>query len=124
MKKLNKKGFTLTELLATIVILSVVVTIAVPSVIGVSNLIKENMYKSKIKLVEKSAKLYGEDGNVGCIQIKELCNKDYIKPDKGLSESECLENPKDGNIIGEHYIKIEEHSSGRVKATYKGTNCS
>ena len=48
MKKLDKKGFTLTELLATIAILAIVVTIATPAVIGVSNSIKKNMYESKV----------------------------------------------------------------------------
>lgn len=121
----NNKGFTLTELLATIVILAVVVLIATPAVIGVSNLIKNNMWDSKRKLIEQSAKLYGEDGNTGCKQIKELCNNGYITPDEGLTKDQCLENPKDGTKLGGHYVKIEEQgTSKRIKATYKGTSCS
>ena len=37
MKKLNRKGFTLVELLAVIVILAIVVGIAIPSVSGIIN---------------------------------------------------------------------------------------
>lgn len=121
----NNKGFTLTELLATIVILAVVVLIATPAVIGVSNLIKNNMWDSKRKLIEQSAKLYGEDGGTGCVKINVLCEKGYVKADEGLDDTQCLENPKDGTKLGGHYVKIEEQgTSKRIKATYKGTSCS
>ena len=59
---MNNKGFTMVELLATIGILALVITIAVPSVISVSKQIKNNMYKARIKLIESNAKLCVEDG--------------------------------------------------------------
>lgn len=132
MKKLNKKGFTLTELLATIAILAIVVTIATPAVIGVSNSIKKNMYESKVKLISQNAKLYGEDNEddffsesvTKCIQVKELCSNNYITKDDSATAEECLENPKDGGFLGDDYVLLEKQSSGRIKATYKGDSCS
>lgn len=41
MMKNNKKGFTLVELLAVIVVLAIIITIAVPGTIAVSNKIKK-----------------------------------------------------------------------------------
>lgn len=132
MKKLNKKGFTLTELLATIAILAIVVTIATPAVIGVSNSIKKNMYDAKIKLILQNAKLYGEDNDstffsesitTKCIQVKALCSNNYITKDDGANDDQCLENPKDGGFLGGQYVKLEK-TNGRIKATYKGDSCS
>ncbi len=57
----NNKGFTLVELLAVIVVLALLVSIAVPGAIKISNKLKVNMYCSKIDLIETAAKLYGED---------------------------------------------------------------
>lgn len=128
----DNKGFTLTELLATIVILAVVVLIATPAVIGVSNSIKENMYESKVKLIQQAAKLYGEDNettfftinNSKCIYVKELCSNNYVtKDDKASNNTECLENPKDGGFLGSKRVLLEKQSSGRIKATYKGDFC-
>lgn len=115
---MNKKGFTLTELLATIVILSVVVTIAVPAVIGVSNLIKENMYESKVKLIQQAAKLYGEDNEaVSSITVKDLCDKKYVTKDDNASATECLLNPKDNKSMGDCEINITRNN-GRVIASW------
>lgn len=57
----NKNGFTLVELLAVIVIMALLVAIAVPSTISISNRLKVKMYCSKIDSIETVAQLYGED---------------------------------------------------------------
>lgn len=46
-----KKGFTLIEVMATIVILAIVLIIAVPVYNGVRDRINENIYESKIQEV-------------------------------------------------------------------------
>ena len=51
-----KKGFTLVELLATIVIIGVVALIAVPSVVDNIKLSKEKLYKTQIQNIEIAAK--------------------------------------------------------------------
>ena len=61
----NNSGFTLVELLAVIVVLAIVIAVAVPSTMTISNSIKENLFCSKIDFIENAAKLYGEDKRDG-----------------------------------------------------------
>ena len=58
---MNKKGFTLVELLAIIVILGVIVVIALPQIGGSSNSNKEREYEKIIKIIESAAKVYYSD---------------------------------------------------------------
>ena len=46
---MNKKGFTLVELLAVIVVLGLIIAIAVPSINAISIKIKENMQMEEYK---------------------------------------------------------------------------
>lgn len=61
MKIMNKKGFTLVELLAVLVILGILVTIAVPAATSVSDKAKNKMLKTKTKLAMQGAILYLQD---------------------------------------------------------------
>ena len=54
------KGFTLVEIMATIVILTIIMLIAVPIYNGVSENINENIYDSKIKEVLAKAESYAK----------------------------------------------------------------
>ena len=58
---MKKNGFTLVELLAVIVIMALLLTVAVPAVIGVSTRIRANMYCTKVEDIESAAKIYGEN---------------------------------------------------------------
>ena len=55
MKKLDKRGFTLVELLAAIVIMGILLVIAVPAVLSFSQNIKNDMFKRicSIKIYNK-----------------------------------------------------------------------
>ena len=50
-----KKGFTLVELLAVIAILAILVIIALPNVMGMFNIAKENSFKTEVKEIFKTA---------------------------------------------------------------------
>lgn len=58
---MNKKGFTLVELLAVIIVLGLVVVIAFPSVIDTIFKSKDKINNINIKQVEDAGKLVGEE---------------------------------------------------------------
>ncbi len=58
---MNNKGFTLVELLAVIVVLAIIVSIAVPSTVSISRKIKGNLFCQKVNSIVNAASLYGED---------------------------------------------------------------
>lgn len=63
---MNKKGFTIVEILAVIVILAFILIITIPAVSNSSKKAKERTYQTKVKLIESSAVLFGQD-NYGAI---------------------------------------------------------
>ena len=58
---MNKKGFTLVELLVVIMILGLIFGIAIPNIYDASNRTKIKTLSAKIKNIEKSAILYAQD---------------------------------------------------------------
>ena len=52
---MNKKGFTLVELLAVIAILAILVIIALPNVMGMFNESKKNSFTTELKEIYKVA---------------------------------------------------------------------
>ncbi len=65
MKK--KNGFTLVELMAVIVLIALIMTIAIPNVLRLSNNTKVKAYNTKIDLIEAAGEAYGND-NIGAIK--------------------------------------------------------
>ena len=61
MKKLNKKGFTLVELLAVVVILLAISVIAVSSISAAIERNKEKQTAAKIEIIISYAKLYYDE---------------------------------------------------------------
>lgn len=58
---MKKNGFTLVELLAVLVILGLLITLAVPNILGVSKNVKEKSYQTKIEIIENAAITYTSD---------------------------------------------------------------
>lgn len=122
---MKNKGFTLAELLAVIVIMALLLTIAVPSVIGISNKIKANMFCSKIEDIESAAKLYGEDYQDEIppqITVYKLIENNLFKKESSDCDStkptKCVLDPRDGSALDQGIIKIEIKNK-RVYAEYQ-----
>jgi prepilin-type N-terminal cleavage/methylation domain-containing protein len=65
--KKEKKGFTLVEVLAVLVIIALLMAIAVPTSISVSKKVKIKMLNNKVQLAEKAAALWAND-NLNCLK--------------------------------------------------------
>ena len=78
--KLNK-GFTLIEVIASIVMLAVIMLIAVPIYNGVRGSINENIYNSKIKEVLAKAESYASENHAFVFDIKTLIESGKISAD-------------------------------------------
>lgn len=79
---MKKNGFTLVEIIAVIVILSVIMVLVVPSITDSSKNTREKTYEAKIESFETAAELYGQDNYKNIITLKnktaeELAQKLY-----------------------------------------------
>lgn len=79
MKRLNKKGFTLVELLVVIVILAVIMSIAIPSITSSIERSKDKQKTQIIKLIESAGELYVD-------RHKNTVNQGQITLDKLISD--------------------------------------
>ena len=92
----NNKGFTLTELLVTIVLIGLLLGIGIPG--GM----KKRSYKTKIDLVEQAGTLWGQD-NLALLQTT-TCD---IKEDSGTNTYNCYKtNIKE--LIENDYLESED----------------
>lgn len=98
--KTNKKGFSIPELLAVIVIMGILVTIATASYNGISKSIKEKTYQSKINLIKAKAMEYATDNNVDAetISVAKLINEGYLDVENETDSNEKLNNPNGGYL--------------------------
>lgn len=93
MRKLNSKGFTLIEVLATVVLIAILGLVAVPNVLNTINKSKENSYKILIDDIKIAGKQlfeelefadsvlyhYNMDGEkTGVISIEEITYDDFL----------------------------------------------
>ena len=128
---MNKKGFTLVEVLAVILILGLLVTIVYPIVVETINSSKEKAYNSEIEIIKKAAKVYAldkeseganssvlpnlrDDAQPKYVLISVLISEGYIA-DEELQNNELL---KDGELI---HPKDQNKTCDRVKIFY-GSN--
>lgn len=84
MKKLNKKGFTLVELLAVIVVLAIIMVLTLPTIMNSMNSARQStflLYASR--MLDTAADKYQSDallnGGKSCYEIKTLNNETTSK---------------------------------------------
>lgn len=96
-----KKGFTLVELLAVIVIIGVVTLIAVPSITKNISSTKKRLYKVQVQDIELSAKKWATDSYESL--DKEYLNSSYVSitmlQELGYLSKEKIYSPKDKSVM-------------------------
>lgn len=96
---MNKKGFTLIEILAVIVLLGIVGVIAYTSINSLVGNTKNNMLKSKINMIETAAIEYGE-----------TIKNDIVNSTKKYGENSC-EVYKVSELVDKNYIDKENNQN-------------
>lgn len=105
----NKKGFTLTEILATIVILGVILAIAVPSYNALSKKFEKEYYDKLDKSVLAAAKSYWKDN-------PDRRPKEYLE--SGYISLESLITNKYIDSVKEYRDKFDSQLSEKYKTGY------
>lgn len=112
----NNKGFTMVEILAAIVIMGLLTTIAIVSVSSVINKAEKNHYKTQEKNMIMAAKSYSQDnrnflpkeiGGSKIIMLSELQNRKYIGDVLDRSKMVCNNGSLDA---GGSYVEIFRYS--------------
>ena len=99
MKKKNK-GFSIPELLAVIVIMGILVTIATASYNGISKSMKERTYNNKVNLIKTKALEYAADNgvDVATISVAKLISEGYLEVENETDSNEKMNNPLGGYL--------------------------
>lgn len=108
-----KKGFTLVEILAVIALLSIVITLAVPSITRLRKDALETEAKNQKNQIEAAGVLYSYDNHFSNCYVKvvTLISEDYLKPD----ENGDIINPLTKESLKEYAVMIND--SGNLKNT-------
>lgn len=114
---MNKRGFTLVELLAVIVILGVLATISIVGVSRITTKGRESYYKRQEELILAAGKNYFSDkkserpyeiGGESRVTLNELIAEKYIEPVKDYKNNEC--DPAGEPEEEGSYVTIEKAS--------------
>ena len=93
----NKKGFTLIELISVVAILTIVSTLAVLSVTNLSQSIKEKQRENLLESIKVSAKKYVEETGIKKVYIDSLIKDGYVVSDKISSDRAIIVDPTDSS---------------------------
>ena len=108
---MNKKGFTLVELLAVIVILGIIITIFVPSVINLINENSTKIYANKEKILKNAAEDY-------VISNSSFVLPDGTNPEKYISMNTLISSNMMSSVLDN---KTTTECVGFVKITVNST---
>ncbi len=118
-----KKGFTLVELLAVLVILGAIILVAVPSLISTNKASEENEYSEFKTTIENAAEAYVEihpdkyaDLKNGTTTSVTISTETLVSA--GLVEGNMVNPQTENRIISEASYVSAQNNSGVITYTY------
>ena len=107
----SKKGFTLTELIVVLVILSLIISISTVVFINVRKNALKKDYDNLVFYLEAKAEEYASDTNITTVSVDDLIKERYVVPDDG----ENIINPETNENMNCYIIK-SIFESGKYEA--------
>ncbi len=135
---MNRRGFTLVELLATLVILAIVMSLGAYSIISIINNSKDKNYDILISNIKDSAENYYQecryanndgivctkDGNAYTATLGDLVTYGYLKGNSKDDEKRyTIVNPKDNNSIASCTINVAYNNGIVITAKNPTGSC-
>ena len=119
---MNKKAFTLIEMLIVIVLMGVIMTIAIPSVMKIVENRSNDQYKIQLKLIEQATNLYqirykGEINNsptAECylLDYQLLLNEDLLtEKDVNCAGTILLTRNSKNNLVKSYYLSCKDKNN-------------
>ena len=133
---LNKRAFTLIEMLVVVVILGVVLAIAIPAVSNLASGNRQKMYQVHMNIVEEKTKLFidqhkGELRSMSatCFQVnyQNLLNQDFIvESDVHCSGSIIITKSGNGkSFSSDYYLScVDKNNDSIHESTSVPTGCT
>lgn len=115
---MNKKGFTLVELMAVIVIISIIALVGVTSITGVRKQMDKKLFEEKLNSAISSAEKWGEDNKEELTLNITISVKDG---DETVEKTVKGAKLTIGNLIANGYYESEESVNYNL---YNYTKCS
>ena len=114
MKKMNKKGFTLVELLTVIAILAIILLIAAPTILNVLEKAKKNIFKSQVLMYVESLKTQIALSSVGTADMVITWTEQEVDGNTvSVAEVDVTKIPMDSDQLTSGTIIVTPQGNGR-----------
>ena len=122
---MNKKGFTLIEVLAVVIILTLLMLLVVPNVVNKFSTKKNEVKQVNDELIISAAKLYVDDHSDEfikendmqyCVSIQKLVDEDYLN-------SKVIDITTNKNVVSSYSVQIN-YSDGFTYSVVNSEECN
>lgn len=119
MKKNNKKGFTLVELVIVVAVMAILVAVAIPTIGAVTSKAKASVYDSNAKTIESMLKLEEANADDGSATSTPDYKKALEDANLGIKNDTFYVDPGTNNVLTSTENKIPTAAADPYTATIK-----
>lgn len=124
---MNRRGFTLVEVIGVLTLLALIVLVAFPSILGAMQKADKEMNEATTEMIITNAKSYWEDtttrveqeGKTYCVTVKKLIQQNYTKTPISTVDKEKAKEIEDSYCV----VAIYESNKWNYKFTTSCGSC-